>query len=245
MNPSNEKVVFLHIGKTAGSWLRAQLWWHFRERSCPYIFPEEFTDIDAARRDYDLFGAHIGFTMATWLGNRYITLLRQPVDRFISTYYYWRHVDSTEGGPGLAKSMSLDEFISARDEPIVSDLHNCQAWQIAHSHKQRERFNISEDTLFERAAANLNQFSAVGVTESIPDFALALDESLSIKIDGSADRANVTQARPVASNIDFATRRKIADLNTVDQALYEYVTRQIVMPRVNRRLAAKTHAPSP
>lgn len=86
-----EKVLFLHIPKTAGTTLAAVLEQHFDyHKIAPFLFPRDLPRIDASNFDqYHYFRGHIDYDVMVKLLEAEpicMTMLRDPVERYISAF---------------------------------------------------------------------------------------------------------------------------------------------------------------
>ncbi len=225
------KIVHLHIPKTAGTAFRSafQKATDGKLRIFPHYDERKYAGIDPSR--FDFFSGHFGFETATKLGGEIITVLRNPIDRFISVYYFWRQLyeNGIERNPKtiLAHKFSLSEFVKIRDEPFVIEaLYNTMTWQIAHgtslAHRRKLReVGKTDADVFELALGNLATFSLVGVQERLEVFESAMVRRFSIPL--RIRKINVTEARPAAEDIGAATISAIRDWSLLDLRLYEHV----------------------
>lgn len=119
------KIVFIHIPKTAGSSLRNAIESSYTSK---LIAPYEniFNLEKAVHLDYKLFRGHFGYQDAQIIpgAKEFITVLRDPVERVISLYNYWNKVskyyngspetDLNYDGVMLAKKATLTDFINTK-----------------------------------------------------------------------------------------------------------------------------------
>jgi len=232
------RIVHLHIPKTAGTALRKAF-----ERAAggsfrvfPHFEEKRYTNIDPTQ--YDFFSGHIGFKTAATLGGKVITVLRDPVDRFVSVYYFWRQL--LEGGREkslktlLASKYSLAEFVKIRDEPSLQvALHNTMTWQIAHgtslvSRRELRQLGKTEDEVYKIALANLSRFALVGVQERLELFEKAMERKFSVSV--KIKRANVTVTRASVIEISAATKRAIHEWSLMDMELYQEAQKLAMEP---------------
>ena len=133
----NDRVVFIHIPKTAGITfstilhpLLAGLPW------CPVILPQDLIQIPYEEiLQYQLFTGHFYFRLVNKLfpsGFLFMTFLREPISRTISHYEYlirqetFGKFDYANYELTLAKKMSLREFVSNNQLHIALDLTDLQ-----------------------------------------------------------------------------------------------------------------------
>lgn len=222
------RICYVHIPKSAGTYLRQVLQTGYRPSEiCNFLFEGDFRK--ASRSEYmdkRLFCAHVGFDLARTLDADLITVLRNPFDRILSLYYYWKQV---EGAPEQVRSMDLNTFLMSKDPVIAENVHNVQAWQLAFGHMSsiRSRHNVSDDELLNRAIENLKHFSIVGIYEQLNSVTQQIEERYGIRA-LVGDRVNETVARPSIRQTPVAVLEKIYARNAVDVALYDHVTRAIL-----------------
>jgi hypothetical protein len=83
-----ERIVHIHIPKTAGTALRSAV---AEANNGEYrVFPhyDEIKFVNIAAEDYDFYSGHIGYHTAAALNGNIITVLRNPIDRFVSVYFF-------------------------------------------------------------------------------------------------------------------------------------------------------------
>ena len=163
-----------------------------------------------------------------------VTLLREPLDRIISAYYYSnKSVGSLEYleqyrarqyyNIGLDNAMS--RIISGRAslDPIA-----------ARQDATTENFPTVTEADFEAAARNLDGYLVVGTTEQFDETLLVLGRDLCWSLsDLFYTPVNVTASRPVQLDISDALREKILDWNRYDARLVERARAHLA-----RRIAA-------
>lgn len=232
------KIVHLHIPKTAGTAFRTafELAAGGKLRILTHVDDRRHSDIDSSQ--FDFFSGHIGFETAVKLGGEIITVLRNPVDRFVSVYHFWRRlsergIERTQR-TALANKFSLSEFVKIRDEPaLLEAFYNVMTWQIAHGSSLTRRRELrlagkTDNDVIALAVANLSTFALVGIQEKLQIFeaAMAHRYSLPLKI----RKINVAEVRPGSRDIDAATLSAIRDWTFMDLKLYEYAETLVTKP---------------
>lgn len=219
------RIVHMHIPKTAGTSVNSAFFSLYeKDRICAARYEPGFKRVDAAA--FDFFTGHIGFTCASGLDAHIVCLLRDPIDRFISVYYYWRQLyekeNRREWGPYTANALSLDEFAERFDEPsLIEEFYNRITWQVAssfHVAERRRLVGLDRGALLERARGNLRKCAVVGRIEDIPGFVRDCRDVLGIGLE--IGQENVTRKRPRSSQVSLDTRRKITRWVELDLELY-------------------------
>jgi len=228
MSTADSRILHLHIPKTAGTAIRQAF---TIAKGGMSVFPhyDERMYRDAVPDDYDLFSGHYGYATASRLGGRVISVFRNPFDRFVSVYYFWRqlHEQGVERTrkTELAVRFPLDEFVLISDDLIlVEEFYNRMTWQvaygssIAHRHEQRAA-GKSEEDIFATATKNLDEFALIGTQDRMGDFSAGLREKFGVSL--NIKPINVTEKRQALADIKMSTRRRIYDWIYMDVALYE------------------------
>ena len=176
------KFIHLHIPKTAGTSLRESL-----VSAHPELQVKGIVDPvpQSVGPEVDVVSGHFSHEDAMRFGDQVVTVLRHPVDRFVSIYYFWRElwekdIERTRKTT-VAQQLSLLEFAQAMDEPeLCSELYNRMTWQLHSSYRLMRRFEIRRDRaltremLFDETMANLRRFAVVGFQDRYGEFVSAL-----------------------------------------------------------------------
>jgi hypothetical protein len=127
----------MHIPKTAGTALRSAFSSPGQQKLRVFPHYDERLILDANPADFDVFSGHYGFKTASRLEGDIITVLRHPVERFVSVYYFWRALFDKKVDVGhktkLTKLYSLEDFVCLQDEwLLMEEFFNRMTWQVAH-----------------------------------------------------------------------------------------------------------------
>jgi len=239
---TTEKVLFfLHIPKTAGSTLHKII---ERQYSCDEIFtihgvnPQKHIDefkkwspVDKNRikvvKGHMNFGLHESMTKSA----TYITMLRNPIDRAISTYYYVLRSPSHHLHEYVtSKKISLKEFVV---EGLFTDMDNGQTRRLCgvsvgqFSGYKEVKFGECSPDLLEEAKNNINQyFSVIGIQEKFDESLLMMKKKMSWK-NCYYVKQNVSNMRFDKHEISDNYYHEIAQFNELDMKLYEFVKTKI------------------
>jgi hypothetical protein len=192
-----------------------------------------------------VFSGHFGFKSATQFGGEIITVLRDPVERFVSLYHFLRKLSERGIEKShrtiLANKYSLGEFAKIRDEPsLLPALYNAMTWQIAHGASTTHRRELraegkTESEIVKLALANLSTFAIVGLQERLDVFADAVAKKYSVSL--SVKKVNVAAPRPKTKEFDTATIDAIRAWSSMDIEVYEQVSKQLSEPVVYQKSA--------
>lgn len=232
-------LVFIHVPKTGGSSLHEVLTKELKDRKlCPARFSSEISEYSKNElAEYDLFSGHFGAEDCSLIEKpQYITLLRNPVDRVVSLYSYWRaqrgkylgtpETDQNYAGVQLAINSSIDDFVRTQNPAILAEISNTQSLYILYglnSHKLHENI-LPEPTVEEVIRKLKSNFLWYGTLEQLSASCESLWEKLHVKVEGNQiPIINKTPANYKAI-VSEETYKIIADLNRVDMALHTHVT---------------------
>jgi hypothetical protein len=229
--------IFNHIPKCGGLSYRALLEEILGRERVEHIsinLEEEYHPNPDDYRQYTMLMGHFGvrWNEIVGPGRRWLTALREPIDRVVSTYYYWRHnapVSTESPWLYMAQTMSLDEFIRSGHYTVLQGIENAQTWQLADDLRRRYR-TVPERDALAAAKQNLDEFDFVGIYEEFGRSVKGLCDYLGVAGPSSIPRVNVTAKRPAVSELSPATVAAIAELNMADMELYQYALRRLDDP---------------
>ena len=226
-----EPVCFMHIGKVGGHSISLELLKSFALSDAYNASPEQFDVVSPedllAKR---LIIGHYSYRHTQKLPNgRFLfSLVRNPVDRVISNYWYLR----TFGGQPtstsanmltLAKSHHLDSFIRLDDLQVRQVVENHQCNFFADDWRSAER---SSQSLLDLAISHLDEFDFIGLHERYDDSMQILSAMLGWLPWPSDNKLNVTTERQSTADLAPATLEHLRKLNRLDIALYEEIERR-------------------
>lgn len=230
MSSAATRLLHIHIPKTAGTALRFALEAAIGPqcRRFPHFNHEPRLE-ECVPDQWDLISGHFGYGRLAPLGGRVIVVLRDPVDRFVSAYYYWREMKAknlTEGRQALyATKFTLDEFLRFRDEvALLEQFCNGMTWQLADTFRLNQRVRLREQGLTEQdilavAIRNLQQCAVIGVQSHIGALCEQFERRIGLKL--TIERRNVTEHRLPVEDLSPATRARIIDWMPLDMDLYQ------------------------
>ncbi|MFN2161645.1 MAG: sulfotransferase family 2 domain-containing protein [Candidatus Promineifilaceae bacterium] len=245
---SQQTLIFLHVPKTAGTTLNRIIDTHYnplRIYSIPGAFRdwsiEKFKRLPESRRlRIQVLRGHMGFGLHRYFPqqSKYLTILREPVSRILSSYHY---AASSRLHPlhkvVMAQDFSLDRFLE-----LAPWIHNLQCNLIggmsmaavrdgkaveaatrgdAAAAAELSRLQCDEHVLSEAKANLQKHFSVVGLTEQFNESLalMVLKYGWAVPAYTSFRRSrSKRQKEPCAT----ATRSRIEQLNAFDMELYDF-----------------------
>jgi hypothetical protein len=233
---AGEAVIFLHVPKAAGSTLNRLIEWEYPLGEMYSVDPVFYRRSWAHLRRLSkkrlqktrVFKGHMLFGLHTILPQpaTYITVLREPVDRVISSYYFMR---SNKLQPLYWKfkveNWSLEDFVRR------SPRENVQCKILAGV----EYAKPCTAKIYETAKENLiRHFSVVGLCERFEESLALMKLRFGWKLQRYSS-FNVSRSRPRKADVSRSTLNLIEEKNSFDISLYNCAAKIF-------RTAVETHA---
>lgn len=220
-------LIFLHIPKAAGSTLHRIIEKQY-EPSTIFTIPSFYSSKEEFRqaakfqlKEIKVLKGHMFFGLHEVLPNpsTYITLLRDPVERIISHYYYvLRNPSHYLYKDVKAQNMSLKEYACSG---LSLELDNGQTRFIAGLNFRDHSQPVFQEML-EVAKQNLkSHFAVVGIVEEFNKTLMILRKELGWKIPFYV-KYNTTRKRPLKEIVSKETLDVIKKHNELDIELYSY-----------------------
>lgn len=163
---SNKQLYFLHIKKTAGTSLRKFLerQFHVNETLPPMNIPR-FMEMPAGvvRRLHFIAGHFDTWYLRNFKTNPYvITVLREPIDRFVSEYFYWKDPQNIDDDPRKPRQMSNISLESFAVNPMFG---NIQVKSLSEGLISPSSSLLNHEKVLSNALATLQNMSWFGIAE--------------------------------------------------------------------------------
>jgi hypothetical protein len=219
---AEEAVIFLHVPKTAGTTLNRLIEWEYPLFQMYSVDPVFFNwSASHLRRlspqrlkETRMFKGHMVFGLHEILPQpaTYITVLRDPIERVMSAFYYMRsYILHPKYWKFRQEQWTLEDFVRR----LPRDNVQCKILAGA------EYNSPCTKEIFEQAKENLfKNFSVVGLSERFEESLALMKLRFGWKLRRYSS-FNVTRARPKKHDLSKATLDLIAEKNSFDLALYE------------------------
>ncbi len=216
-----QAVIFLHIPKTAGTTLNRIIEWQYNPLSIftvdPYRIratPERLKKLpEARRRRLRMVRGHLFYGVHEYLpqGATYITMLREPVARFLSSYYFLqRRPLHPMHRKVKSERIGVEDFIR-----LTPQRQNMQCSLIAGIKSTGK----CEESTLEIAKEHLtNSFSIVGLSERFEESLMLMAKTFDWEIP-FYESHKVAKTRP---KVEPSAVEMIKEHNRLDLELYEF-----------------------
>lgn len=166
------------------------------------------------------------------------TFLRDPVDRAVSAFHYFRWLGPTGlaaagASPALFRSceLSLLDFLKAEPDAARANLGNVQTWMLSRTDMPSETGDPLTAGDLAIALQALGEMAFVGLTEQFDESIAGLCRRCGWPAPDAAEHVNRTPGRPRLTALDPATLAAVRELTALDAELYRYAEARFADPR--------------
>lgn len=219
----NSMFAFIHVPKAGGTSISAVLEQHHKLlRLNGWDEIRHFLETEGWRDGWTAATGHMPFGIDVYMPNtRYTIVLREPLDRIMSDYYYLKR---TPDHPlhETATTKPLREFPGGN-----SMTRRLAHWRWAEMFEtkdfwwQKYPWGYCTEEMLTQAKENLHRCVHVGLYETYEADAKHILSLAGIK-DAEVPLLNATENRPSVSALDRETRELLEERNRYDIRLYEY-----------------------
>lgn len=225
-------LIFIHIPKAGGSTLHTIIEKQYKNNEI-YGINGKCIDNDIQKfikspiekkNKIKCLKGHMPFGLHKYFKNQfqYITMLRDPIERSISEYYYLKN--KSKGQLAITIRNKNMDFVDYLNSNIAINVSNIQTRLIAGVNEpilKRHPRKITENDL-NIAKKNLNNFQAFGLLEYFDLSILLFQKKLNWKNNILYTRQNTNKKKLEKEKINKSTIKLIIKRNKHDIALYEY-----------------------
>ena len=257
LSAASNLVIFSHIPKTAGSTVNIiidsnykHIFNFYPRRNPPSTkLPDwinDFKNSMVALKDDTkpkLLRGHFGLGVHELLGVNnctYITVLRDPVDRVISHYYFLEQVENffenSSSDSALAKdNMTLEDFVYQRKSIITDNLQTRfisglgwqrnqykNVWREVHNKNFKVKYGDCTEEMLDCAKKNLKNYVIFGLQSRFSETLDLFKNVLRWKKVNFDTRRNVNKKKPKKEELDPDLIKFIQRENYLDIELYNY-----------------------
>jgi hypothetical protein len=232
------RTIFDHIPKTAGTSVIAAMGRAIGESGTlpEPVYPHHVVLASAGAHRFR--AAHMWFHPHEILGADwfYATLLRDPIDRFLSQYYFHRahrdHVlrgEVTDPVVAGAVHLGLEDYLSSDSADLRRSYTNLQAAHFARRVCDDPE-SLDNDGLLDAAIASLAEYDLVGVFADPQGFVDVYCDALSVPRQ-VLPHMNANANRPQADELSDSLLQYLLHCNGADLALYAWACRRFAAYR--------------
>jgi hypothetical protein len=218
-------LAFCHIPKTGGTSVHRLLEsWYPPEVITENIASESYSSAMLTWGRYRVVIGHFWFKPGEVLdaARHNITVLRDPVDRILSHYYFSVGLDSTLYPSAPERSLDLLSYVTSELPSVRATTRNFQTRLLAPLGLAPSSGNATDNELLAAAIRAVDMFDLVGVYPELDDAAACIAYLAGISVSRELPRENVTAGRPTIADIPGEVRRQLQRLNELDLELYSY-----------------------
>lgn len=226
---SDRCTIFLHVPKTGGVTLRRALKWKYPSR---ILYDETLTkSVDALdqvplseRASARIIFGHLHYGVHEHIPQQcdYVTLLREPVARVVSSYHYvrrdrrhWLHAELMRSSEPLEHFLRVDPSIDNHQTRMISGRGGGEI-------NARGTESLDSDALDE-AKRNLERFLVVGVTERFDETFILLRRALGWRLPYYVTANAARSPQPIAE----AAREQVRERNQLDLELFRFANERL------------------
>ena len=221
-------IIFVHIAKTAGSTFLLTLQKNYEE-SLIYNISDEasfledckaFPILEQLRVVTGHGSFHLRIDRRTKRDCCFLTILRDPVERIVSLYYYLLSIaDVSDAGRMMMETkMSLKEFIQYKENQVTD---NSMMRMLCNTEGKTAKWGECTEKMLEDAKYNLiNYFDFVGFTDEYASFSQQVCSFFGWE--ASSEVSNVNKDRVRTDELDSDLIGLIKEINHFDYKLYDF-----------------------
>jgi hypothetical protein len=213
------KIVFDHLAKSAGSSARFFFTDAVSEgKVSPQLSGNVINHLHLFEQ-FDILQGHFYGRILYKIhpGIQFVTVLRHPVERFLSYYSYVRS-SSEHHHHQLGQQLTIDEFVRNKSDSVLFMLFNNATTHFAAAMGER----LPMKRLLSEAKKNLEKYEVIGITENMPAFFENCCRKFGWPLPRHSYMENVTVDRISSEKVPAETLNIIESFNLLDLELYNF-----------------------
>jgi hypothetical protein len=230
-----QKVLFEHVPKCGGTTILGYLISQYEmdtifniDGSNPSKSIDYFMSLpERERYSFHLIQGHGAHRLLRYADpeTKRATILRDPVDRIISHYYYvLRNPSHYLYSDVTTKGMSLLDYATSNLSSELCNDYVCRFLQIS----AKEAEGNPDETVFRAFDTLQKDFDVIGTVDNLNSAMQSLARIALFRTKFKDGKLNATADRPKLSEIDPETRLAIAEVNHLDVRLYKLIKENLV-----------------
>jgi hypothetical protein len=232
-----KQLAFCHIPKTGGTSIHQFIAGAYGADSVSEnIDSENYSTAIRAFASYQAIIGHFWFRPSETLDHSRlnVTILRDPIDRILSHFYFFRRLDPTIHPTAPERNMDLASYAASELPSVLSATSNFQTRLLAPLGLAPSEVRPSDNDLLLAAQRAVDSFDLVGIFSELEETAICIACLAQVSTGTELPRENVTSARPAIADLPSQVRKRLESLNELDRELYSHATLQFARKR--RRL---------
>jgi hypothetical protein len=226
-----EPVFFTHIPKTASTSLQRAVMYDIPDKN-RHRYSGVRNVLLSRRKSFEFLEGHYAYGVHHLYGiytPKYFVMLRDPVERAISHYYFIRSSDGPDYTHPSIEDVRKNDLVEFYRKPKYQNVQTRfvagVVWQ------QVGRYLSLNECLGRRALARAKQnlvrrYEAYGLTERFEKSARLFAARIGGEAQIPEKRYQKTANRPTANELDDGVTRALEHLNARDMALYRFARRR-------------------
>ena len=217
-----QKILHFHIPKTGGIAIRQYFIDQLGEkRVSPSVVGSRLTDALVHWGDLDVVSGHFLLYQGDQLPQDRccVTVLRDPIDRFLSEYFFSKSDNADRLLDTRVHALDLDAYLESLSVPEL-DVISSQI-EMLYPLGTSSQASLSADEKLAASLRALERFEFIGLQNELEDFASMLDAKFSWQR-GALTFQNVTSRRAKTNELSTQQQRKLKALFEREFELYHH-----------------------
>jgi hypothetical protein len=177
--------------------------------------------------------------------HRSFTFLRNPIDRALSAYHYYRglswHEAQVDADVARAQALNLEDCMAEFAKKPWSAFGNLQVAMLA----SRVTPNTRPEEMLEEAKTNLEALTFCGLFEQLDESVALMGSRFGWPADKTLPWLNQTTTRPQVHEVSRTARARLIEMNRLDLELYEFARHLFDERQKQQPAAASTTSLAP